>query len=80
MPEYLNREEFGERLKRVVQQTGLQKKQFAARIGASPSQIFDWGRGRVTPSAYYICAICREFGVSADYLLGLKGGTERGKR
>lgn len=51
-------------------------KDFADAIGAEPDTVAKWVKGESLPSADYLIVIAREFGVSADWLLGLRGATE----
>ncbi len=36
-----------------------------------------WEQGKTEPSINNICELCKIFGVSADYLLGLEEETEK---
>lgn len=49
----------------------MSKRKFAERAGISAMSVSDWTTGKIQPNAESIYLICKEFDVSADYLLGL---------
>ena len=55
---------------------GLTQAQFAERVGAMrQTTVCRWESGRALPEAYSLYRICREFGVSVDWILkGEKDG------
>lgn len=65
--------EIGNRLYELRIQHGLSGFKAATQIGASPSLWNRWENGASRLTSYYIILICKEFGVSADWLLGLDG-------
>ena len=62
---------FATRLNDFIRETGLSKRKFAERAGISAMSVSDWTTGKIQPNAESIYLICKEFDVSADYLLGL---------
>ena len=49
----------------------LTQVEFAEKMNCNRQKIADWERGKSTPSADDIVLLCKQFNVSADYLLGL---------
>jgi len=68
---------FGERLKKVRIERGLNAIEIAKEIGLSKSAISQIENGLIYPSATNIIKICQLLEVSADYLLGLSETKER---
>ena len=50
---------------------GITQKQLAIAIGTTDDSIYSWEKGRSQPSFDMLRALCRYFGVSADFILGL---------
>lgn len=63
--------QFASRLKDFIQELGISKRKFAKRVGVSATSVSDWVSGKIQPNAESIYLICKEFNVSADYLLGI---------
>lgn len=63
--------QFGERLKELLEEKGLSINQFAEKIGVSASAVSAWTRGVKQPTADNIILIARFFGVTTDYILGV---------
>ena len=61
----------GERLEMLREEQNLTKNQIAKKIDISRVTYDNYITGRRTPDCSVIIAFCREFKVSADYLLGL---------
>lgn len=61
-----------ERVREVRTENKLSQKAFGEALSVSQDTVSLWENGRSLPSAEYITVICKKFGVSADYLLGLK--------
>ena len=53
---------------------GMKQKDFALKIGVSPSQVSEWLKGKATPNYDTLKKICAAFNISADYLLGITDG------
>ena len=41
------------------------------RVGVHHSTIQSWETGRTSPKAWHLAAICRTYGCSADWLIGI---------
>lgn len=63
---------FGERLLKLREKSGLTQNQLAARLGLKNSTISKYESSVVPPPALMVRKIAMEFGVSSDYLLGLE--------
>ena len=59
------------RLKELRLNAGLSQTELGKIIGSSYSAISYWELGINEPKASFIIALCKYFGCSADYLLGL---------
>ena len=53
----------------LMKKYNLSTTQFAKRINMSQPCVAKWSNGLIYPSVFAICVICREFNVSADWLL-----------
>ena len=62
----------GTRIRELRRERGISQPQLAAAIGVSKGVISFWENGVNEPKASYIVALCKFFGVSSDYLLGLE--------
>ena len=60
-----------QRLKQLREENSIMQKELAEKIGATAASVNEWEKGKHTPGASYVATICRTFGVSADWLLGL---------
>lgn len=58
-----------QRLKKVIQDSGLSLSRFAQRTGVSKNTLINYRDGATSPSAEFLETICREFSVSPDWLL-----------
>ena len=58
----------GDRIKKVRKSLDLTQEAFAARIGSVQNTITGYESGRRNPSAPVLSLICREFGVSEEWL------------
>ena len=65
-----------ERIKELRKKHGLTQQQVGERIGASRASVSQWESGDVSPSADYLVALARVFGVSAHWLSTGKGSPE----
>lgn len=66
------KELFGQRLK-ITRKNAKEKQEDLARvIEVSKSQISEMESGKKTTTVEKVALICEHYGVSADYLLGLK--------
>jgi len=64
---------FAQRLKDLREKACLSQSDVAARIGSHPSNVSNWELGYNRPNIDMIRNLCKLFGVSADFLLGLPG-------
>lgn len=62
----------GNIIKELRGERGLSQQALAKAIGVSQKAIDYWERGVNEPKASYIILLADYFGVSADYLLGIK--------
>ena len=61
-----------DRIKELRKDKNISQKALGQKIGVSQKAIDYWERGVNEPKASYIIALADYFGVSADYLLGIK--------
>lgn len=62
---------FGESLKRFRSSLGLNQKEFADKLKMKPPLYQRYESGKTAPSVNFVIRLSNEYGVSADYLLGL---------
>lgn len=62
---------FGKHLRELRLEKRLNQKELALIIGTNNSSICDWECGRSEPSFDTLVKLCKYFGVSSDYMLGL---------
>ncbi len=59
----------------VIKEERTQRKwtqsELAARIGVTQDSISLWEQDKRVPDTQYVILLCKVFGISADYLLGL---------
>ena len=60
-----------DRLRTLIFESGETYKEFAGALGVYPAYVCKWVNGGAIPTARYLCAICRYYGVTSDWLLGL---------
>ncbi|MDE6355842.1 MAG: helix-turn-helix domain-containing protein [Clostridia bacterium] len=60
------------KLKTLRKENNLSQKQLAQALGTTNSSICDWECGRTEPDIEMLIKISKFFGISVDYLLGLK--------
>ena len=60
------------RIKEIRTESKLSQAQFGKKLSVSQDNVSLWEIGKSIPTAEHIISICKIFGVSADYLLGLK--------
>ena len=63
--------EIRHRIKSLRKECGYTQKQLAAMLNKSETGLASWEQGLSEPSVTDIRLLCKIFGVSADYLLGL---------
>ena len=62
----------GERIYKLRRSAGLTQSELGEAIGVNASAVAHWERNHKSVHAVNIIALCSFFGVSADWLLGLK--------
>ena len=67
-----NMQEMAKRIKALRLEKGVDQNTFAKEINVSNASISYWENAKQIPSAEVIFKIAEYFGVSADYLLGIK--------
>lgn len=67
-----SKELFGQRLKSVRKAAKEKQEDLAKVIDVSKSQISEMENGNNSTTVEKVALICEHYGVSADYLLGLK--------
>ncbi len=63
---------FNERLKLLRKNSGMSQSVLAERLNVSQQTVAKWESGVVSPKPSAIVEIAEIFGVSSDYLLGIK--------
>lgn len=61
-----------ERLKEELRSCGLTTVEIAARVGVSPEMVTQYTTTDKLPSLATFAKLCKELGLSADYILGLR--------
>lgn len=56
-------------VKEIIEEFGNTQTEFARRINVAQPQVSRWVRDSVAPPSRYLTAICREFKISADWIL-----------
>ena len=70
--EEFNRTLFAERLKELRKEKNIGQNALAKGLGLSNASISYWETGKQLPSAEAVYKLAHFYGVSADFLLGLK--------
>jgi len=63
---------FSDRLKGLMEQSGVNQSKLANDLGCNKSTISKWSRGIMTPDHRSLVDLCRYFGVTADFLTGIE--------
>ena len=64
--------ELYERIALARKQAGLSQEQLGEKLGVSRQAVSKWETGQTNPDIAYIVEMCRLFGVSSDWLLGVE--------
>lgn len=64
---------FSARMREAREKKGVCMDAAAKMVGVSRSVIRYWENGKRVPNAWSLYQICKAYGVSADWLLGLEG-------
>ena len=70
------KELLGARLRKLREDKGLSRVEFAKRVGASPASVWNWESG-TAPRGKAIAAIARVLGISEEFLTSGSGGAAR---
>lgn len=57
-----------DRIKQIIEKSGLKQKEFAERLGVSPGSVSNWIAGASAPTAAARASICSTFGVRREWL------------
>lgn len=76
-PLKLGSETVGQRLARLRKEQGLTQAELAERIGINQTSVSDYETGRLRLSDEMLARVALALKVSADTILGLKGGVRR---
>ncbi len=68
-----------DRLKKVIQESGLPLFRFAQKTGVSKNTLVNYRDGATSPSAEFLETLCREFSVSPGWLLMGESGSDAEK-
>ncbi len=63
---------FGDRIKELRQERGITQSALATALGCSQSMVAQWEAHKNKPTEEFIVQAAQYFGVSCDYLLGLR--------
>ena len=70
--EEFNLKLMGERLLSLRKEKGIGQNELAAKLNLSNASISYWENAKQVPTAEAVFKLAKFFGVSADYILGLK--------
>ena len=59
-------------LNEIMNALGLRNVEVARMIGVSSCSVAGWRKGRIMPDSYNLAMLCKAFGVSADWMLGIE--------
>lgn len=59
------------RIKEIRLTNGLSQSAFGKKLTVSQDTVSLWEKGKSVPTTEFVVLIAQEFGVSADYILGL---------
>ena len=65
-------ENIGKRIRIERMEKGITQNELARMLGMTQDSISLWEKGKRIPDTQYVISLCKVFGVSADYLLGLE--------
>lgn len=64
-----HKRDVGWRLRVSIEAVGQRPSKIAKQFGVSPSQLGNWMRGDDYPQFYFIEQFCREYPISADWII-----------
>ena len=62
------------KINELIEDGNISINELAQKIGVTRQQIARWRKGKSEPIATNLMQICKIYGVSADYILGLPKG------
>lgn len=62
--------QFEERFKELKKRHGLSNERVAEYLNCSTATVRNWRNDRM-PNVYYLVALCKVFGTTLDYLVGI---------
>lgn len=68
--------EIYQRINDLIEDGNIQVQELSEKLGVTRQQIGRWRKGTSEPGAYKIKELCKTYGVSADYILGLPRGLD----
>lgn len=60
------------RIKEIRTERNLTQKEFGDILSVSQDTVSLWEKGKSVPTTEFVISICKKFGLSADYVLGLE--------
>ncbi len=63
---------FSDRLRDLRSERGLNQSELAKELGTTQRRVSYWETGKVEPDLVSLCKLAEYFGVSLDFLVGLK--------
>ncbi len=60
------------RIKEIRTERNLTQKEFGDILSVSQDTVSLWEKGKSVPTTEFVVSICKKFGLSADYVLGLE--------
>ena len=70
------KEDFAAAMAALRRERGLSQRKVAADLGISQAQLSHYENGAREPGLNFVCRACDYYGVTADYLLGRRNGTD----
>ena len=70
------KEDFAAAMAALRRERGLSQRKVAAVLGISQAQLSHYENGAREPGLNFVCRACDYYGVTADYLLGRRSGTD----
>ena len=62
---------FGDLMRKLMKERGMTQIEMSELLGVRQSQVSNWLNGKSLPGYKSIKIICKNFNISADYLVGL---------
>ncbi len=68
----LDKDKVADRLKEIRAELKLSQEKFGKILSVSQDTVSLWENGKSLPSVETVIELCKHYGVSADYVLGLE--------